>query len=578
MPNNKEIQVLSEKEHIRARPTVYVGSVKPTDERISIIRDGRIFVESRLVSIGLYKLFDEVFSNSLDEAKRMKGKMKSITVSINSKKNSVTIRDTGNGFYKGTSKNKISGLSNIETAVSQLRAGSNFKNDEVEESLIGTNGVGVSVVNVLSSRFSILTVNETHRYEQIWNDYERSDPRVEKNDGKSENGTEITFEPLPDVFGRSKWDIEILTTTLAFKKRLIRKDPVIKNLEIVFLWDEKNINVDVDIFPKDSFILETPIGEVIVWEKFDGGGSVSFVNSAICSGIHQRIINEYINEKLDDSLGHHFYDAFVSLNIPPRLVEFGDQNKTKFVTKREDIEPTISRNILNRLGTFFKTDLFTRILKKVEERRVEGHIKKLRAEKKKVNVKNSHKYFPASKSSAENLFIVEGLCIDENEKINVWRNGELMNLCLKEVLIGDEVITHSNRMRTITNKQRKLKECVCIKLTDGTIIKQPKTHKYYTFNSITGEFSFKTVDLIDIKYDNLVRSNLGNFIGTLEVADFFTIDNEEYPNQVFLEDGSYYQFSNSHKYCIYDINTKSFNMKLGKNAVKGDLFCLFDFI
>jgi DNA gyrase/topoisomerase IV subunit B len=40
---NKEIVVLSEKEHIRARPTVYVGSVKPTDEKIPIIRNGRIF-------------------------------------------------------------------------------------------------------------------------------------------------------------------------------------------------------------------------------------------------------------------------------------------------------------------------------------------------------------------------------------------------------------------------------------------------------------------------------------------------------------------------------------------------------
>lgn len=406
---NKEIVVLSEKEHIRARPTVYVGSVKPTDEKIPIVRNSRIFIDPKSISVGLYKLFDEVISNSIDEAKRMKGKMKLITVKVDSKKNSISIKDTGNGFHKGAAKNKISKLSNIETAVSQLRAGSNFNNDDVEESLVGTNGMGVSLVNVLSKSFKIVTVNDTHYYEQEWNDYNRTEPKVVANDGKQQKGTEITFEPLAEIFGRTKWDLDILTTQIIFKKRLIKKDPVIKNLELDFYWDGSKVDLDLNFYPKDSFLLETPIGEVIVWEKFDSGGSVSFVNSAMCSGIHQRIVNEFINQKLDDTLGHHFYDTFISLNLPPKLVKFGDQNKTRFVTPREEVEGTISRNVLNKLSAFFKTELFQNIQKKVEERKNDGHVKKLRAEKRKVNVKNSHKYFPASRSSAENLFIVEGL-------------------------------------------------------------------------------------------------------------------------------------------------------------------------
>lgn len=406
----KEIEVLSEKQHIRARPTVYVGSVKPTDEKIPILRENKIYIEPRSISVGLYKLFDEVFSNSLDEAKRMKGKMKLITVSVDSKKNSVTIKDTGNGFYKGVVKNKVSGLSNIETAVSQLRAGTNFKNQDVEESLVGTNGMGVSLVNVLSRKFSIVTVNDTHKYEQTWIDYERTEPVVTKNEGAFPLGTEVSFEPLPEVFGRSsKWDIEILSTTLIFKLRLIKKDPVISKLDVRFFWDGKEIPLDISLYPKKSFVLETPLGEVIIWEKYEGSGSISFVNSAMCTGIHQRIINEFINAKLEDSLGHHFYDTFISLNLQPKLVNFGDQNKTKYITPREEIEPTISRSILSKLGAFFKTDIFASIQAKVEERKNDGHVKKLRAEKRKVNVKNSHKYFPASKSHAENLFIVEGL-------------------------------------------------------------------------------------------------------------------------------------------------------------------------
>jgi DNA gyrase/topoisomerase IV subunit B len=409
--SNKEIVVLSEREHILLRPTVYVGSVKSTDEKVPLIRSERLIYEEKPISVGMYKILNEVIDNSVDEAKRMKGKMKSITISVNSKTNSASIKDTGNGFFKGTSINKDSGKTNIETAVSMLRAGSNFNNDEIEETLIGTNGMGVALTNVLSRRFKIVTVNETHYFEKEWVDFESDDSKtiIKKHKGELEKGTEITFEPLVETFGRAKWDQEILKSSIMFKKRLISRDTIIKDLKIDLYWDGKLIDTDGQFFPKESFSLETPIGEVVVWEKYDNSGSISFVNSAMCTGIHQRIINEFINEKLEDTLGHHFYDTFISLNLPPKLVKFGDQNKTRFVTPREEVSPTMKGQILSKLEKFFKTDLYKKILKRVEDRRTEGEVKKLKAEKKKVNLKNSHKYFPPTSRSADSLFIVEGL-------------------------------------------------------------------------------------------------------------------------------------------------------------------------
>jgi DNA gyrase/topoisomerase IV subunit B len=91
------------------------------------------------------------------------------------------------------------------------------------------------------------------------------------------------------------------------------------------------------------------------------------------------------------------------------LVKFGDQNKTRFVTPREEVSPTMKGQILSKLEKFFKTDLYKKILKKVEDRRTEGEVKKLKAEKKKVNLKNSHKYFPPTNRNAESLTILEGL-------------------------------------------------------------------------------------------------------------------------------------------------------------------------
>lgn len=408
---SKEIVVLSEKRHILLRPTIYIGSVSPTDEKIPLIKDGKIVIEEKTISIGMYKILNEAIDNAMDEAKRMKGKMEVISVGVEPKTNKIWVRDTGNGFYKGASINFTTGKTNIETAFSQLRSGSNFSNEESSESLIGVNGLGIKLLNVFSRKFKVITVNDTHYFEKEWVNFESEDSKTILRKKKSEDvkGTYVEAEPLTEIFGRSKWDLEILKSTLCFKKRLIRKDPALKNLRIEFFWDGNQIDLDPEFFPGESFSLETQIGEIVIWEKYEGSGPVSFINSAMCTGIHQRMINEFVNEKLEDTLGHHFYDTFISLNLPPRIVKFGDQNKTKFVSQREEISSIMKSEVLSKLERFFKTDLFKKIQKKVEERKREGEMKKLKSEKKKVNVKHSHKYFPPSSRSAESLFIVEGL-------------------------------------------------------------------------------------------------------------------------------------------------------------------------
>jgi DNA gyrase/topoisomerase IV subunit B len=104
--SSKEIVVLSEREHILLRPTVYVGSVKSTDEKVPLVRQERIIYEEKPISVGMYKILNEVIDNSVDEAKRMKGKMKTISISINPKTNSATINieARAHNVYSGEQK------------------------------------------------------------------------------------------------------------------------------------------------------------------------------------------------------------------------------------------------------------------------------------------------------------------------------------------------------------------------------------------------------------------------------------------------------------------------------------------
>jgi DNA gyrase subunit B len=79
------------------------------------------------------------------------------------------------------------------------------------------------------------------------------------------------------------------------------------------------------------------------------------------------------------------------------------------VTKREEIERLITDSFEPQIKKFFSTPLFKKIRDKVEERKKDTALKKIRKEKKSINIKFSHKYFPPNSRVAENIFIVEGL-------------------------------------------------------------------------------------------------------------------------------------------------------------------------
>ena len=374
---------------------------------VPIIGDGFIKSVTKEHSVGMYKLFDEVFANSVDEAKRMQTPMKKIIVEVSSKENSISITDTGDGFTNGSTINKKSGMSNIETAVSMLRAGSNFDNDNIDESIVGTNGMGVSLVNALSYKFSIETTNSKETYIQEWNNFKSAKPTIKAKTKSKSTGTTVGFVPNSSVFDNSKWDYATIRTYLCLRKRVLETEEKTSSLKIEFIWDGKSETITSELKPDWS--AKTPIGELLIWEKKQDSGSFSFVNSALCTGIHQKIVYDKINGELEDSLGHHFYDTLLILNLSPKIVRFGDQNKTKFVSKREEVESTIIRNFDGALSKFFRSETYKKIRKSVDDRKKETALKKIRKEKKSIRIKHSNKYFPPTAGRAENLFIVEGL-------------------------------------------------------------------------------------------------------------------------------------------------------------------------
>ena len=375
------IRHLSDMEHIRTRPGMYIGK----------LGDGSHAED------GIYVLLKEVIDNSIDEFKMNAGRRIEITVEDNLR---VSVRDYGRGIPLGK----------LIEAVSMLNTGGKYDSKAFKKS-VGLNGVGVKAVNALSSHFEVRSHRDGEMRRATFERGILTDESTEPT--ADENGTFIYFEPDSALFKNYTFRSEFIETMLRNYTYLNTGLTIMFNGRRIHsrngLVDLLNDNMTNDgLYPiihlkgEDIEIAFTHTGQY-------GEEYYSFVNGQHTTqgGTHQSAFKKHIAETIKDFSGKNFdygdirngLVAAIAINIEEPLFESQTKSKLGSLTTIPDggisIDKFVGDFVKEQVDNYLhkNTDIADIIIQKItenekERKAIAGVTKLARERAKKANLHN----------------------------------------------------------------------------------------------------------------------------------------------------------------------------------------------
>ncbi len=356
----ENIKVLEGLQAVRVRPAMYIGSTG---------------------SMGLHHLVYEVVDNSIDEA--MAGYCNHIDVTIHFD-NSISVKDNGRGIP--VDMHKEEGRSAAEVVMTVLHAGGKFDRNTYKVSG-GLHGVGVSVVNALSSKLEL----EIRRNGGIFfQKYEKGDPVSEfKKIGQSDKrGTKITFWPDDEIFETTEYDYSILSRRLrelAFLNRGVTisiTDERIEKNEIyhydggiieyvdylcggkpklcdrtIYLYEKReDIEIEIAFQYVDSFN-ETLFSFVNNINTIEGGTHLTGFKGALTRTINYFAQSNNLKKDFKGSFsGEDIREGLVSV-VSVRIKEPQFEGQTKSKLGNSDVKGIVESFVNDKLQEFFDENI-----------------------------------------------------------------------------------------------------------------------------------------------------------------------------------------------------------------------------
>ncbi len=375
------IRHLSDMEHVRTRPGMYIGR----------LGDGSQAED------GIYVLMKEVIDNSIDEFKMKAGKRIEVTVTDNL---TVSVRDYGRGIPLGK----------LVDAVSLLNTGGKYDSKAFKKS-VGLNGVGLKAVNALSTHFEAHSHRDGEVRRVVFERGQLVSDVTEHTD--EENGTYVFFEPDNTLFKHYLFRNEFV--------ELMLRNYTYLNMGLTIMFNGRRIvsreglsdllsdRMDYDALYPIIHLTGEDIEIAFTHTNQNGEEYYSFVNGqhTTLGGTHQAAFKKYVAEVIKDYSGKNFeygdirngLVGAISINIQEPLFE--SQTKVKLGSLATAPEGGIS--IDKFVGDFMKqqidnylrknTEVADIILQKTAEsekirKEMAGVAKKAREMSKKANLHN----------------------------------------------------------------------------------------------------------------------------------------------------------------------------------------------
>ena len=331
--DDENIRHLSDMEHVRTRPGMYIGR----------LGDGS------LPEDGIYVLLKEVIDNSIDEFKMKAGDRIEVNIDENLR---VSVRDFGRGIPQGK----------MIEAVSVLNTGGKYDSKAFKKS-VGLNGVGVKAVNALSSRFEVRSYRDGKVRKATFERGEMTSDITEKT--QDENGTYIFFEPDNTLFLNYSFQDDIVENML--------RNYTYLNTGLTIMYNDRRIlsRHGLEDLLKDRMTNE-PLYPIIHLQGEDievafthsnqyGEEYYSFVNGQHTTqgGTHQSAFKEHIARTVKEFFGKYEYGdirtgivAAIAINVEEPMFESQTKIKLGSLTMAPD-----GVSINKYVGDFIKQEV-----------------------------------------------------------------------------------------------------------------------------------------------------------------------------------------------------------------------------
>lgn len=333
------IQALEGMEHVRMRPSMYIGDVG--------VR-------------GLHHLVYEVVDNSIDEA--LAGYCDTINVVIN-EDNSITVEDNGRGIPVDIHKKE--GVSALEVVMTKIGAGGKFDKDSYKVSG-GLHGVGVSCVNALSESLIANVHRDGKIYEQAYSCGKALHP-VKVIGETDRKGTIVTFKPDSTIFTSV---LEYNYDTLASR---LRELAFLNKGLTIHLTDKRETNKEGE-YRSEVFFSEEGLKEFI---KFLDGNRTPIIQSVISMESDKGEVPVEVALVYNDTYSENIYSYVNNINTHEggtHLQGFR-MGLTRTLKKYADSSGLLEKLKFEITGDDFREGLTAIISVKVMEPQFEGQTK-----------------------------------------------------------------------------------------------------------------------------------------------------------------------------------------------------------